>query len=299
MTLVNSDYLKRLLALILSIMIWAGSFAATKYAYQCFTPLFLCLVRFFLAAVLLTIIRTIRKEHKPLPKRDRKAVILTALTGITVYYSFENLALSLTSASNAAVITAVYPVFTIIIGYCFFHDRIPLKQLSGILIAIAGILFITVVPGSEKGSGEFLGNILLIINGFMWGLYNYLVHGVSKETDTSTFTYYMTVFGALFLLPVVFLESPVLKAPLNGPVLIALFFLTAGCSIIAYYLYNYGLRKVSVGTTMAIMNLMPVFGLFFSAVLLHEVIGLREILGALAVIAGVMISARNAGSGNS
>lgn len=287
----NSQYIRSLVSLIISIVIWSGSFVASKIAYQCFSPLVLCAVRFSLAALLMTVFRCLNHTHKPLDPSDRRAVMLSALTGVTIYYAFENIGLSITSAGNASVITAVYPVFTILIGYAVFHDRIPSRQLTGILIAVFGILILNAGPLDKEGTKAVFGNLLLILNGFLWGIYNYLTNGITKNTDTASLTYYQCLYGALFFLPVLLVEPPRLLAPLTMPVVIALLFLTAGCSMAAYYFYNYGLRTLSVGTTLAVMNLMPVFGLVFSRIFLGEEIVPRTVIGAIAVIAGVMVSA--------
>ena len=284
------EKIKALSALVISIMIWSASFIATKFAYVAFTPLTLCFIRTGIAALIMIIIRAVRHEPMELAAEDRKPVFLSALFGIAFYYSLENIGVSLTSAGNASIITAVYPISTLIVGAVFFHDRIPLKQVSGILIAVAGIVILTVDPVGGGGDTALAGNLLLLFNGFMWGAYNYLTQAISEKTDTSSLTFFQTVIGAVLLIPVLFLDMPIRVGPITAPVAAAVLFLSAGCSVGAYYLYNIGLRGVSAGTAASMLNLMPVFGLLFSRILLHETIVPRQLIGAAAVIAGVMMS---------
>ncbi len=285
----DREYLTSLLEVLIAIIIWSASFVATKIAYEAFTPLMVCFLRFSLAAVILFVLHRLN-GNQPLAKEDHRAVILTGISGITIYYSFENIGLSLTSAANASVITAIYPIMTILFGAVVYKDRIPLRQLAGILVAVAGILVVTYTGAGEEHSST-LGNLLLIFNGFMWGLYNYQVQKVSEKTDALTLTYYQALYGVLFLIPFLAFELPLSIGLISWRVIAAMLFLTAGCSVAAYSIYNHGLRRISAASAVSIMNLMPIFGLLFSHVLLGEVITLRQILGAAAVIAGVLLSA--------
>lgn len=287
---VSKEYLIALLQVIVSILIWSASFVATKFSYDVFTPLVLCFIRFLAASMILYFLQRTRNHGKQLPPEDRRAVMLSGLCGVTIYYSFENVGLSLTSAANASVITAVYPIMTILLGVLVFHERVPLRQLFGIIIAVFGIIVVT-YTNVEGETSSLLGNLLLIANGFNWGMYNYEVQKVSQKTDSLTLTCYQTLYGTLFLLPALVLEAPFQVGILTTRAILSILFLIFGCSIGAYFLYNEGLRHISAISAASVLNLMPVFGLFFSATILKEAITMRQIIGCIAVMAGVMLSA--------
>ncbi len=67
-------------------------------------------------------------------------------------------------------------------------------------------------------------------------------------------------------------------------------YLSLGCSVGAFLLYNFGLRKLSASTSISLMNLVPVFSIIFSATILNETISLRQIVGGVIVIIGVILS---------
>ena len=72
----------------------------------------------------------------------------------------------------------------------------------------------------------------------------------------------------------------------------ALLYLAVGCSVLAYLLYNFSLRGISPSAAAAIMNLMPVFGLLLSAIILNESITPASAAGGVIVILGVLLSAK-------
>lgn len=279
--------MKYYLSAILGMLMWASSFIATKIAYQSFSPLLLCLVRFAIASVLMICIRLFQKQKIHIRKKDRKNVILSALAGISVYYAFENIALKYTSASAASLIEAAYPAITILIGVLIYHERSSKRMLAGIIISILGVVIIT--DFSDMASNGMLGNLLLILDGFLWGFYNFLVQGIPDEYDTFTLSYYQFLYGTLFFIPMLFLEHPSMTH-LNPSVIIAVLYLSAGCSVLAFILYNYGLKGIPASSASAIMNLMPVFGIILSVLILHETVTVRQILGGIVIMSGVLIS---------
>lgn len=279
--------MKYYLSAILGMLMWSSSFIATKIAYRSFSPLLLCFIRFLIASSLMIILRFFQKPKIRILKKDRKNVILSAVAGISVYYAFENIALKYTSASAASLIEAAYPAITILIGVLIYHERSSKRMLAGIVISIIGVIIIT--DFSDMASNGMLGNLLLILDGFLWGFYNFLVQGISDEYDTFTLSYYQFLYGTLFFIPMLFFEHPVM-VHLNASVITAVIYLSAGCSVLAFILYNYGLKGISASSASAIMNLMPVFGIILSVLILHETITLRQILGGIIIMSGVLIS---------
>ena len=266
---------------------WASSFIATKIAYQSISPLLLCLVRFAIASILMIIIRFFQKDKVHIERKDRKNVILSALAGISVYYAFENVALRYTSASAASLIEAAYPAITILIGVLIYHERSSRRMLAGIMISVLGVILIT--DFSDMTSNGMTGNLLLILDGFLWGFYNFLVQGISDKYDTFTLSYYQFLYGTLFFIPMLFLEHPSM-VHLTPEVVMAVLYLSAGCSVLAFILYNYGLKGISASSASAIMNLMPVFGIILSVLILHETVTLKQIIGGIIIMTGVLIS---------
>ena len=147
-------------------------------------------------------------------------------------------------------------------------------------------------PDSPSGgSSSLLGIGLLVLGGVFWALYNYMVQAISDELDAFTISWYQTLWAALFYLPFLFLEKGGMPA-LDMTSILCILYLGAGCSTLAYILYNAGLRGVSAFAAATLLNLMPLSGTVLSALILHETISLRSWLGGALIIAGVVIANR-------
>lgn len=278
------------LSAVAAIFFWGSSFVATKLAYASFGPLTVCFLRFALSLLILKLVRIIRKDNKKLEKQDVPVLLATGLLGISVYYACENYALTLTSASAASLISGAYPAITALIGALVYHVHVTKKQVAGIALAMAGIVILT-SGGSFSGSNVRLGNAILIFDGFLWAFYNFLIPHIRPAYSVLSITYYQTLLALPFLIPGLFLEGHA-SMTITPSAIWALLYLAVGCSVLAYLLYNFSLRGISPSAAAAIMNLMPVFGLLLSAIILNESITPASAAGGVIVILGVLLSAK-------
>lgn len=99
-----------------TILIWGTTFISTKVLLREFSPIEILFLRFLLGFAALHLVRG------KLPFRSWKEERLYAgagLTGVTLYFLFENIALTYTLASNVGVLVTVAPFFTALLS-CFY-----------------------------------------------------------------------------------------------------------------------------------------------------------------------------------
>jgi drug/metabolite transporter (DMT)-like permease len=68
------------------------------------------------------------------------AVILTGVLATAVAFSVQVWAQQHTSASHAAIVFTLEPVFAALTSFAFFHERLGLRALAGAALILAGIL---------------------------------------------------------------------------------------------------------------------------------------------------------------
>ncbi|MCY9669599.1 DMT family transporter [Paenibacillus alginolyticus] len=279
-----------LIAVITAILLWSTSFVGTKIAFNSFPPLTLGAARFLIASVILGAIMLSRKEFiRPAPK-DMGLMALSGILGTTLYFALENIGLELTTASSAALIVASYPAITALLEFIFYRVKISWLKGLGIVMAVLGVYQIS-GGSSEESSGQLTGNIILILAGVVFAAYNFTTRKVVKNYSMVTVSFYQTIAGTLAFIPLALIERSRWQVP-SVESLWMLLYLGVFCSIAAFMLYNYGLRNLSSGTAMALMNLVPLFGVLFSSVFLHEVLHIFDLIGGMIIIVGVILSVR-------
>lgn len=278
-------------ACIMAFMIWSTSFIATKMAYESFAPITLGATRFVVAFFLLAFVLLCKREFvKPTPK-DFGLISLSGVFGITLYFSMENIGVKLTSASNAALIVASYPAITALLELAIYKIRITKRKMAGIALAALGVYILSYVRDQFGGREQIVGNLTLIATGVVWAFYNFTTRKIANKYPAVTLSFYQTLAGTFFLLPLTLFERGSWQYPTALSTALMLY-LGIFCSVIAYLLYNFGLRRLSSSTSVALMNLVPIFGVLFSVLILGESVSARQFIGGAIVLVGVMLSVR-------
>ncbi|MFP3720576.1 DMT family transporter [Niallia circulans] len=275
------------LACISAVILWSGSFITTKLAYETFAPIQLGAGRTLIAALIIWIIRKITNSTEKIRNKDRKRLFLSGLLGITLYFTLENIGVQMTSASNAALIVASFPAITALLEFFLYRSKPSLQKILGIFLAITGVAILTQikVDGSNQ---SFWGNLILLGAGIVWACYNFVTKDITRKYSAMTITSYQMTVGTLCFIPFLLWEDEAWKMP-NVISITSLLFLSIGCSVAAFILYNYGLKKLSASASVSLMNLVPVLGIVFSVFLLKEIVTLSQVIGGAIVIIGVIL----------
>ena len=138
----------------ITIFIWGTTYISTKVLLDSFTPVQILFIRFVIGVVALSI----ACPHI-LKLKDKKQELIfmgAGLTGVTLYYLLENIALSYTLASNVGVIISVAPFFTAILTRIFYRkdEKLSLNFFIGFIIAMIGIGVILAMTGLFISQGR-------------------------------------------------------------------------------------------------------------------------------------------------
>lgn len=286
------------LAAFLTIFIWGTTFISTKLLLNTFTPIEILFIRFVIGylALWLVLPRGLRLDNR----KQEWYFVFAGLCGVTLYYLFENIALTFTLASNVGVIISIAPFFTVLFGYLFLHGERPDKRFfAGFAIAMAGICLISF--GNEASlSLNPAGDLLAVIAAIIWALYSTLTKKISMfgyptvQTTRRTFFY-----GILFMIPVISamgfgVNAADLKDMTN---LLNLIYLGLGASALCFVTWNFAVRILGAVKTSVYIYMVPVITTVFSALILHEEITLTAICGIVLTLTGLFLSEkRSSGS---
>jgi len=268
-------------------VIWGGSYLSIKVIVAELDPTLSAFYRFSIAAIILfTILKTKYPEEKIL-KEDRVLMALSGLTGVSMYFFFENYSVSYTSASNVAVLISSIPVFTLISQRIVFKEKITLLKFFGAMLSAVGIVII--IASKEKislFSAGTRGDLMALAAAFCWVIYNIITSKFKGNYKSITVTTYQILWGCVFLSPSLFftkLTVPSLKVIGNTV------FLAVLCSCIGYIIYIYCLEHLGATIVTTYINLQPIVTLIFAKLILKESVTLYQILGSVVIILGVFL----------
>lgn len=278
------------LAIITSTIIWGATASVMKLTLTS-VPLFsLAFIRFFGASLILLpfVYKKINMRHvNPL-------LLLTAILGITITISLFFLGLKLTTALNAGIIAAFYPILTLIFAHILLSEKIKRNIIFG---AILGIIGISIIIGKDiLGSGLYLsplGDFLIILSTIGAVFYGIFSKKLLEDHSPMLVAYYVFAIGGLAFAPFAFWEwqinsAWILNLPINA--IAGILFGILFSSLIAHSFWQWGLSKMDVTKVGFFHYLEPVVATITAVIVLSERITIPFVLGALFILLGLIIA---------
>ena len=283
------------IAAFFTIFVWGVTFISTKVLLVSFSPVEIMLYRLVLAVMALSVVSpphlswgrldpsVLREEWKPMA---------AGLCGVTLFFLFQNIALSYTLAANVSVLLSVIPLFTALVSRAVLNEKLKAGFFFGFTVAMAGIILIT-FNGSFILKLNPLGDLLSILAALVWAFYSILIKRMSAQQDgVLAVTRKVFFYGFLFMLPVL---------PLFGfhlgmerlavlPNLLNLLFLGVGGSALCYLTWNFAVHRLGPVKTSVYLYLVPVVTIVASTLVLREHITLVAGTGMALILSGMALS---------
>jgi drug/metabolite transporter (DMT)-like permease len=283
--------------LVLVVALWGSYPAVSKLALVDLPPFILALIRCALASVFLAVLLLRRGagEVRALTAEDVRAFAFLGFSGIFISTAFTYLALSLTTASSAAILQASTPVLVALGARLYLGERLHRLQGLGIACSAAGVLlvvshaqWVSLGLGSLH-TGDFI--VLFSLTGWSaYTIYGKRVLAVHSPAVATTFSY---ILGTLMLIPLAVFTAPLFPpARFTSATAWAVVLYQAIIGALAHVWWYEGVRAVGASRAAIFMNLQPVVGVLLAAGLLREAVGPAQLVGGLAVLVGVALTTR-------
>lgn len=271
--------------------LWASAAAATKLGLGAVQPFVLFVPRFFLAAAFMLFLSHVVLK-KRLPKgKEWKQVAVYGLFNISLYLGIYVVGMMEVSAGLGALATATNPVFISLMSTFWLRKPLqPVAVLSLVLcmtgIGLAAWPLLADSYATPLGLGLVLGSMVTYSIGALY-------FTASRWDDLHIFTIngWQTLFGGIFLLPVMIgWYDPALNN-YNGVWLLSTLWLVGPVSMAAVLLWLFLLKDNPVKASFWLF-LCPVFGFAISAALMGEPLSAYTFGGVMLVVAGLYLVQR-------
>ena len=272
------------------VTIWGVTFVSTKVLLQHgLGPMDIMFYRFVLAYLCLLIV-----SHKRLWAnnwKDELMLMLSGLTGGTLYFIAENNALDISQASNVALLVCTTPIFTALLAHWVFKDPLRKNMLIGSLIALLGVGLV-VFSGSVILQINPLGDFLSIMAALMWAVYCLILKPLGTRYPTAFITRKVFIYSILSVM-IYFLFDPLntnMEILTHPIVIMNLLFLGIVASMLCFIAWNAAVKVLGPSRTANYIYVQPMSTLVLSSIILSEVITLTSLIGAACIIGGVYLA---------
>lgn len=281
---------------VLACVIWSGNFIVARAVIEEIPPVSLAFFRWASATVLLLpLAGRIAWQQRAIVLRHKNYFFWTSVFGVSIFNTFLYIAAHTTSAINMALIgTCSSPIFAVFFAAVFLRERVTGLRLAGMLVMLAGIIFLLV-----RGSFERLlhfrfttGDLWVLGAAVFFAGYNVLVRKKPAELKPLSFLFTTFLVGTLCLLPFYIWETStqIQTIDWNGSLVLMVLYLGLGTSVIAFLLWNASIAKLGAARTALFGNLIPLFSSLEAVWLLNEEISWVHLLSGLLIVTGLMIA---------
>jgi len=284
------------LKLVMVAALWGGTFVAGRVLAQSLPLMTAAFSRFLIASVLLVAF-TIKVEGR-IPKLSREQVFLTfalGFTGIFLYNIFFFSALASVPAGRTSLFVSLTPTVTAILAGIFFRERLDLSRWLGVVLALLGAVIVVTRGDLIEGITDISrslgpGELMMLGAVLSWAAYTLISRKALESLSPMVATTYGTLWGFAFLsLSAIGEIDKIEWSQLDGPVWISIIYLGALGTFVGFIWYYEGIKAIGPSRTAVFTNLVPVFGVMISAIVLGEEVLISMIFGGLIAIYGVSL----------
>ena len=277
-----------------TVVVWGGTFIATKIALQEVSPATVVWLRFGMGVIILGAAVAQRRQFAFPEQNEWLHFASLGFIGVTFHQWLQANGLVTAQATTTAWIVATTPIFIALLGSLVLKEKFDWLKVSGIALAASGVLLI-LSDGNLRalfaGKEGTIGDILILISAPNWAIYTVLSRRELARHPAARMMFYVMLLGWLFTNIWIFGFGPGLSEiahiTLKGwSAILVLGLFGSGLAYVAYY---DALQVLPASQLGVFLNIEPLVTTLLAASLLSEPITLVVVSGGAIIIAGVYL----------
>jgi drug/metabolite transporter (DMT)-like permease len=267
------------LAIAAASFLFGSTFVVIKDAVATFPPISFVTWRFLLGGLVLMLF---------VPPRRKTVWRDGALAGSLLFvgYSLQTAGLVTTGASNSALITGLFIIFTPLLAALLYRRKPSLGVAAAAVLAFIGVVFLTFRPETALVRGD----LLTVGAAVAFAGHIIALDRLANRHSLITFTAVQLLVTGILAFP---LAAAIEGIPLPGRRELPAILITAlGVSIGGYLLQLWAQTIISPSRTAILLALEPAFAVATAAVVLSERLTMAGWVGAGLIMAAILLVIR-------
>ena len=274
-------------------MLWASASTATKIGLAVAQPLVIAVVRFGVASAIMLFLSHAVSRHRLPSGKEWMQLTVYGLLNITIYLGCYVIAMQTVTAGIGALAVATNPVFISFLSVFFLHKKLTTSILLALIICTAGVVC-AAWPLFSAAVVTTQGLLILLFSMLSYSV-GAIYFSAKEWSGLHLFTIngWQTLIGGVLLLPVALCFYKGEANHFDKTFWTSVLWLAIPVSIVAVQLWLWLLQTNAIKAGLWLF-LCPLFGFVFAAWLTKDRISLYTFIGVALVIAGLLISQKEA-----
>ena len=272
---------------------WGLNFPIMKHLLSEWPPLSSRGLCGIVGAAALAAFALARRQRLDVPKGMRLRLMLVSLLTIGSWVAFMGLALLWLSASEAAVIGISIPVWVAFLAWPILGERLSAVRAVALLVALGGIVVLIGGNGLDASFEKLPGLLCAIVGAVCVALGTVLTKHFPLKMPPLSLAAWQIAIGCVPIAVVgLIAEQPQLSA-LSATGWASMIYMTLIQFCLCYVCWFAALERLPAATASIGTLLVPVVGVLAAAAMLHEPLGVREVVALAVTLAGVAVALRS------
>ena len=279
-------------------LLHAGNYAVAKLIMpEYLNPFSLIMLRLVIAGSLFWIVSAFLPKSL-LNFKEHRRLIYCALAGSSANILLFFWGLSLTNASNASLIMTITPVFVLMLSAWVLKEKLNFRKWTGILIGFSGAVLLGKNTFSTSGTETLLGDFMVFVNAFLYGLYLVLVKPLAQKHHPIVLFKWISLYGLLFISPFCFndfIQENWIDLPPN--IWLLILYVCVAATFFTYLLNAFALKFANASLVGIYIYVQPIVATIIAISIGQEDFDLSKLFIAIYIFFGVyLVSSKPVGN---
>lgn len=285
-----SSTLKAHLALFSANLIYALNYGIAKDVMgEDYVDPFAFILFRVVGAILLFWAVWLTSKREKIEKKDYLRFVWCGVFGVAANQLMFFEGLHLTNEINASIIMTVNPIMVLIMAAFIVKERLTSQKLMGILLGIAGAVYLILSKEKSAKEASILGDVLIFMNAAAYGLYLIIVMPLMKKYSPFTVAKWSFTLGFIFVLPFGLSQLGDVNWSMPTDIILKIAFVIVFTTFFAYILNISALKHVSPTVVSAYIYLQPLLTSVIALFRETDSITLPKVISAILIFTGVYL----------
>lgn len=280
-----------------AILLWGANWPVMKVGLNHVSPIWFSATRFAMGAACLFVWQALRGELRLPVRADLPIVASIGLLQMMLFTALGAVAMTHLPAGRSAILSYTTPIWVLPAALLMFGERVERGRWAGIGLAGLGVLVLLNPHAIDWLDAQVLGaNAMLLVASAAWALcILHLRYGHAPSSAIQLAPWQMLLAAAV-LTPLAYAVEGSFTGDGTGTLWACLTFVGPIATAFCFCAVNAASARLPASAMSSLMLAVPVAGLVFSTVALHESASLDLVVGAVAIVSGIVLSARHPSS---
>ena len=279
-------------------VLWGFAWPVGRLLAEGLPPVSIAAIRYAIVVPVFFLILQLKEHSVTIPRDWAKTFLVLGILNTTLYQVFFLFGVRYAAASDDSLVIGIGPVLIAVMAAFTLRERLSGTKVLGLVTGLFGVATISLLSPNVNVLNRPLGISLVFGGAIVYAVYTILLRRFinrglidgprGRNPSSIVIITWVSLFGWLFLIPFSIAETPWNYA-WDASSWLGILYLALFSTVVGYLFYVDGVSQIGASRAAIFSNLVPVFGVLSSYLLLGESLSIWHGASFLLIFTGVVL----------